>query len=206
MKGKLKVVESISVEEFYASFKDELKLILVAGEMGLKSHIREKSINRPSLVVCLLFKCLDRFLVICDRVLEPLLLAEFEQLAITGQRVGPRGPAHLRHAIGAQPERSPEVRCVAKFYNASWLAPPWNRHQILEPIRFADDTVKLLPHTENEKPALTVAARDDTSDVVFLAVRNDTVLLVGNRFTDHEHAGALQMNSGGCIAVCTDPL
>ena len=56
MKGKLKVVESISVEEFYDSFKDELKLHLVAGEKGLKSHIREKSINRPSLVLTGFYK------------------------------------------------------------------------------------------------------------------------------------------------------
>ena len=56
MKGKLKVVESISVEEFYDSFKDELKLNLVAGEKGLKFHIREKSINRPSLVLTGFYK------------------------------------------------------------------------------------------------------------------------------------------------------
>ncbi len=47
----LKIVESISVREFYESFKDELKMHLVYGSEGLDKRILEKSINRPALVL-----------------------------------------------------------------------------------------------------------------------------------------------------------
>lgn len=46
-----KVVESISVREFYESYADKLQLELVGGGDGLKRFIREKSINRPSLAL-----------------------------------------------------------------------------------------------------------------------------------------------------------
>ena len=52
----LKVVESISVREFYESFKAKLKMDLVDGANGLNKHIREKSINRPALVLTGYFK------------------------------------------------------------------------------------------------------------------------------------------------------
>lgn len=46
-----KIVESISVREFYESFKDRLKMKLMASKEGLNKHILEKSINRPALVL-----------------------------------------------------------------------------------------------------------------------------------------------------------
>lgn len=46
-----KVVESISVREFYSAFKESLDLDLVAGERGLNKVIREKSVNRPALAL-----------------------------------------------------------------------------------------------------------------------------------------------------------
>ena len=46
-----KIVESISVREFYESFKDKLEMDLVHGSSGLDKDIGEKSINRPALVL-----------------------------------------------------------------------------------------------------------------------------------------------------------
>ncbi len=50
------MTESISVRDFYESFKDELKLTLLAGEKGLDTVIREKSVNRPALALTGYFK------------------------------------------------------------------------------------------------------------------------------------------------------
>jgi HPr kinase/phosphorylase len=50
-KETVKVVESLTVREFYDSYKKELQLELVAGEAGLDKVIREKSINRPALAL-----------------------------------------------------------------------------------------------------------------------------------------------------------
>ena len=49
-------MESISVSDFYTTFKEQLKLTIVAGERGLRKLIREKSINRPSLALTGFFK------------------------------------------------------------------------------------------------------------------------------------------------------
>ncbi len=51
-----KIIESISVREFFESYADKLQLELVAGQDGLKRFIREKSINRPSLALTGYFK------------------------------------------------------------------------------------------------------------------------------------------------------
>lgn len=51
-----KVVDHLSVEAFFKEGKDSLKLILLAGESGLKRQIRDKSINRPALAVTGYFK------------------------------------------------------------------------------------------------------------------------------------------------------
>ncbi|HVU37226.1 MAG TPA: HPr(Ser) kinase/phosphatase [Opitutales bacterium] len=51
-----KIIESLSVREFYNSFKQDLELELVAGEPGLDNVIGEKSINRPSLALTGYFK------------------------------------------------------------------------------------------------------------------------------------------------------
>lgn len=61
MKGKTassspKVIESISVREFYDRFKDKLKLDLAAGKKGLDNMILEKSVNRPALALTGYFK------------------------------------------------------------------------------------------------------------------------------------------------------
>ena len=57
MKGnKSKTVDSIPVREFYESFREPLKLELVAGEKGLDTMIRERSLNRPALEVTGFFK------------------------------------------------------------------------------------------------------------------------------------------------------
>ncbi len=49
--AQAKLIESISVREFYESFKEHLQLDLVAGERGLNKVIREKSLNRPALAL-----------------------------------------------------------------------------------------------------------------------------------------------------------
>ncbi|HAV14189.1 MAG TPA: HPr(Ser) kinase/phosphatase [Opitutae bacterium] len=46
-----KQIEAVSVREFYDSFKDSLKMDLVAGEAGLDRTIRERSLNRPALAL-----------------------------------------------------------------------------------------------------------------------------------------------------------
>ncbi|QYY36850.1 HPr(Ser) kinase/phosphatase [Ruficoccus sp. ZRK36] len=51
-----KIVESISVRDFYESFSEQLELELVTGEEGMKRFIREKSINRPALALTGYFK------------------------------------------------------------------------------------------------------------------------------------------------------
>ena len=48
--------ESVSVREFYESFKDMLQMELLAGEQGLDNMISEKSLNRPALAVTGYFK------------------------------------------------------------------------------------------------------------------------------------------------------
>lgn len=49
-------IEAVSVREFYDSFKDALKMDLVAGEKGLDKTIRERSLNRPALALTGFFK------------------------------------------------------------------------------------------------------------------------------------------------------
>ena len=56
MKPRPEIVDSISVEDFYNSFKGPLKLNLVAGREGIKSIIRDRSVNRPSLCLAGSFK------------------------------------------------------------------------------------------------------------------------------------------------------
>ncbi|AWT59426.1 MAG: HPr kinase/phosphorylase [Candidatus Moanabacter tarae] len=56
MKPRPKIVNSISVEDFYNSFKEPLRLKLVAGQEGMKSVIRDRSVNRPSLCLAGSFK------------------------------------------------------------------------------------------------------------------------------------------------------
>ncbi len=46
-----KVVESLTVREFYESFKKDLNLELIVGEAGLDKVIGDKSINRPALAL-----------------------------------------------------------------------------------------------------------------------------------------------------------
>ncbi|MGK0176204.1 MAG: HPr kinase/phosphorylase [Lentimonas sp.] len=55
-KNKAKIVQSISVREFYDSFKDRLQLELVAGEAGLDKAIQERSLNRPAAALTGYFK------------------------------------------------------------------------------------------------------------------------------------------------------
>lgn len=55
-KNKNKIVRSISVREFYESFKDRLQLELVAGETGLERNILERSLNRPAAALTGYFK------------------------------------------------------------------------------------------------------------------------------------------------------
>ena len=47
-KNNAKFIESVSVREFYDSFKEPLELDLVAGGAGLDKTIRERSLNRPA--------------------------------------------------------------------------------------------------------------------------------------------------------------
>ncbi len=49
--SKVKLIESISVREFYDSFKQRLGLDLVAGKEGIDKMIRERSVNRPALAL-----------------------------------------------------------------------------------------------------------------------------------------------------------
>jgi len=51
-----KIIESLSVREFFDSFKVDLEMELVAGESGLNKVIGEKSINRPALALTGYFK------------------------------------------------------------------------------------------------------------------------------------------------------
>jgi len=51
-----KVVDHVLVESFFKEGKDSLRLVLTAGESGLKHPIRDKSINRPALAVTGYFK------------------------------------------------------------------------------------------------------------------------------------------------------
>lgn len=46
-----KFVEAVTVREFYDSFKEPLKMEIVAGEGGLDKTIRERSLNRPALAM-----------------------------------------------------------------------------------------------------------------------------------------------------------
>ena len=48
--------ESVSVREFFESFKDMLRMELLAGAEGLDNMIAEKSLNRPALAVTGYFK------------------------------------------------------------------------------------------------------------------------------------------------------
>jgi HPr kinase/phosphorylase len=51
-----KIIESLSVREFFDSFKKDLSMELIAGEAGLDKIIGEKSINRPALALTGYFK------------------------------------------------------------------------------------------------------------------------------------------------------
>jgi HPr kinase/phosphorylase len=51
LRPKPKTVESITVLDFFNRGHDHLKMNVVAGERGLKSLIRDKSINRPALAL-----------------------------------------------------------------------------------------------------------------------------------------------------------
>lgn len=55
-KQNTKVVDSVTVREFYDSFKDPLQMDLVAGEAGLDKVIRERSLNRPALALTGFYK------------------------------------------------------------------------------------------------------------------------------------------------------
>jgi HPr kinase/phosphorylase len=55
-KNNAKFIESVSVREFYESFKEPLQLNLVAGGAGLDNVIRERSLNRPALAMTGFFK------------------------------------------------------------------------------------------------------------------------------------------------------
>jgi HPr kinase/phosphorylase len=55
-KNSVKFVESVSVREFYESFKEPLELDLIAGEEGLGKMIRERSLNRPAMAITGFFK------------------------------------------------------------------------------------------------------------------------------------------------------
>ena len=55
-RNNVKFVETVSVREFYESFKEPLKMELVAGESGLDNTIRERSLNRPALAMVGFFK------------------------------------------------------------------------------------------------------------------------------------------------------
>lgn len=46
-----KRIEAVTVREFFESFKEPLKLEIVAGESGLDKTIRERSLNRPALAL-----------------------------------------------------------------------------------------------------------------------------------------------------------
>lgn len=46
-----KRVEAVTVREFYESFKEPLKMGIVAGEAGLDRIVRERSLNRPALAL-----------------------------------------------------------------------------------------------------------------------------------------------------------
>ncbi len=48
--------ESVSVREFFDSFRDMLQMELLAGAEGLDNMIAEKSLNRPALAVTGYFK------------------------------------------------------------------------------------------------------------------------------------------------------
>ncbi len=50
-KSAPKFIDSITVQEFYDSFREILKLRLLTGEKGMSGRIRDKSVNRPSLVL-----------------------------------------------------------------------------------------------------------------------------------------------------------
>lgn len=54
--SKTQHVESVSVREFYDSFREPLELELVAGSSGLDKMIRERSLNRPALALTGFFK------------------------------------------------------------------------------------------------------------------------------------------------------
>ncbi|MDG1241029.1 MAG: HPr(Ser) kinase/phosphatase [Opitutae bacterium] len=59
-KNNAKFIESVSVREFYDSFKEPLELDLVAGGAGLDKTIRERSLNRPALAMTGYFKFFAR--------------------------------------------------------------------------------------------------------------------------------------------------
>lgn len=55
-RNNTKFVEAVSVRDFFESFREPLKMELVAGEEGLDNMIRERSLNRPALAMVGFFK------------------------------------------------------------------------------------------------------------------------------------------------------
>jgi len=51
LRPRPKIVENISVLEFFNAGREQLKMSIVAGERGIKSIVRDKSINRPALAL-----------------------------------------------------------------------------------------------------------------------------------------------------------
>lgn len=57
VRNNTQFVESVTVKEFFESFRDSLELEIVAGEAGVNNTIRERSLNRPALAMVGFFKC-----------------------------------------------------------------------------------------------------------------------------------------------------
>ncbi|MBN1403872.1 MAG: HPr(Ser) kinase/phosphatase [Opitutales bacterium] len=51
LRPRPKIVESISVLDFFNAGREQLKMSIVAGERGIKGLVRDKSINRPALAL-----------------------------------------------------------------------------------------------------------------------------------------------------------
>ncbi len=56
IRPRSKIVESITVLDFFNTGRDQLKMSIVAGERGIKSLVHDKSINRPALALTGYFK------------------------------------------------------------------------------------------------------------------------------------------------------
>jgi HPr kinase/phosphorylase len=56
LRPRPKIIDSITVLDFFTAGKDMLKMSVVAGERGIKAQVRDKSINRPALALTGYFK------------------------------------------------------------------------------------------------------------------------------------------------------